>query len=558
MAHEQLSLVNFIMSRQSKLETDKSPYNDGLQDVADFVSPHRSDILGTETRGERRGTKIYDGTAVGAAVLATNGIHGYHVSPAFAWFKYTMSRKGIGKNIEVKKWLGEIEYNMYMALNQSNYYAEMWPFIYDGFTLGTAAIYPEEDLATGKIVFETIHPGEIFIAENKYGEVDVLHRKRKLTARKMEQMFGLDALPDSIKQAVNNAPFSEFEVIHAVYPREEYNSRLKDAKNKKFASVWIATGGNEGNKELRVSGFDEFPYHVWRYIKTGKEVYGTSPSHLAMADIKGLQLMSKTLLGAAQMHLQPSLNVPSYMEGKVKMTPNGQNFLKPGDTITPINSSGNFPVGIDREQNKRDMIEKRFHVDTFLLLTRLAGQGQRTAFEVSEMMAERATVAGAELGPFNVTNSRLLDHVYNILTDAGKMPAPPDILLEMVEEDPTIRFDPIYQGPLAQAQREKFGKDPIRKFFADIAPLVEVEPEILDNFDLDEAARALANINAIPGEIMVEKDVVAKRREGRAQAQAEEAQQEQIEQTLAGAETLSKVDKNLEGGLQEAVGGAPQ
>lgn len=556
MAQEQQSLVNFIMSRQSKLETDKSPYNDGLQDVADFVSPHRSDIMGTETRGERKGTKIYDGTAVGAAVLATNGIHGYHVSPAFAWFKYAMSRKDIGKIIEVKKWLGEIEHNMYMALNQSNYYAEMWPFIYDGFTLGTAAIYPEEDLATGKIVFETIHPGEIFIAENKYGEVDVLHRKRKLSARKMEQMFGLDALPDSIKQAVNNAPFSEFGVIHAVYPREEYNDRLKDAKNKKFASVWISIGGNEANQELRVSGFDGFPYHVWRYMKTGKDVYGTSPSHLAMADIKSLQLMSKTILGAAQMHLQPALNVPSYMEGKVKITPNGHNFLKSGDTITPINSSGNFPVGIDREQDKRDMIEKRFHVDTFLLLTRLAGQGQRTAFEVSEMMAERATVAGAELGPFNVTNSNLLDHVYNMLTDAGKMPAPPDILLEMVEEDPTIRFDPVYQGPLAQAQREKFGKDPIRKFFVDIAPLVEIEPEVLDNFDLDEAARALADINAIPGEIMVEKDVVLKRREGRALAQQQEAQQEQIEQTLAGAETLSKVDKNLEGGLSEAVEGA--
>lgn len=553
MAQDQ-SLVTLVMSRQSMLETDKSNFNDRMQDVADYVAPHRDDILGTNLKGEAQGTKIYDGTAVGAAVLATDGIHGYHVSPAFAWFKYTMNRKQANENVEVKKWLNEVEHNMYMALNRSNFYAEMWPYIYDGFTLGTSSIYATEDLAAERIMFETIHPGEIYIAENQYGEVDVLHRKKKITARKLDQMFGKEKLPVTVQQAVEKSPFVEFEVIHAVFPREEYDDRMKDAKNKKYASVWIL---KEGNVELRVSGFDSFPFHVWRYLKTGKYPYGTSPSHLAMADIKGLNLMNKTLQGAAQLAVDGSYNVPSYLEGKVQLRPRGLNYIKnPRDAITPINTGSNFPVGIDREQVKQEQIRERFHVDKFLLLTQLAGQpGDKTATEVTAIEAEKMAILGAELGPFNNQLEDILGRVYQIETDAGRMPDPPEILEVMAEEDDGLRFDPVFQGVLAQSQRQRFGKDPIRKFLLDLEPIIAIDEEVLDNYNWDEAARILGNINNIPGEMENSRAEVSQIRQGRSIAQQEEEQQEQLEQGLEGVKTFSEIDKNLGGKGEELIGG---
>ena len=545
------SLINLITSRQSKLESERSNFDDRSQDVADYVAPHRDDILGNLVKGEKKGRKIFDGTAVSAAVLATDGIHGYHVSPAFAWFKYTMNRKNVNKIIEVREWLDEVEHNMYMALNRSNFYSEMWSFIYDGFTMGTSSIYPEEDLAEDKIVFETIHPGEMYIAENKYGEVDVMHRKKKLTARKLVQMFGEDALPEQIKLLHKEQPFSEHEVIHATFPREEFDSRLKDAKNKKYASVWLI---KEGNTIVRVSGFDEFPYHTWRYMKTGKEAYGVSPAILAMPDIRGLNIMGKTLLGAAQLANDPPLNVPAYLQGQVKWHPRGFNYIKEGGSgITPANAGMQYPVGVDREERKQAQIKERFHVDTFLLLTQLAGRGDRTAFEVSEMMAEKAAVLGAELGPFNKQIDSILDHVFAIETDAGRMPEPPEILQEMAAEDDTIRFDPVYQGPLAQSQQDKFGKDPIRKFFVDIAPIVELDEDVLDNYDLDEATLVLGEFNNIPAEMVRSKDMVAKIREGKAQAEQAEAQQEQLAQGLDSAKVASEIDQNVGGKLSAQI-----
>lgn len=547
-------LIKLVTSRQSKLEGGKTNFNDRLQDVADYVCPHRDDIRGDLQAGSKKGAKIFDGTAVSAAVLATDGIHGYHVSPAFPWFRYQINRKQVNKVPEVRSWLQEIEHNMYMALNRSNFYSEMWGYIYDGFTIGTAPMYAEEDLAEGSIVFESVHPGEIFIAENRYGEVDVLHRKRKISARKLVQMFGSESLPETVRQAAENNPFGEFEVIHAVFPREEYDSRLKDAGNKRYASVWLLTAGNH---LCRVSGFDRFPYQVWRYLKTGKEPYGVSPAHLAMADIKGLNLMGKTVLGAAQLAVDPAYTVPAYLQGKVQLKPRGINYTQnANDRILPINTGANFPVAIDREQAKQQSIKERFHVDTFLMLAQIAGQGQRTAYEVSEMMAEKAAVLGAELGPLNTELDHILDVVYQIETDAGRMPAPPDILLEMAETDEALRFDPVYQGPLAQSQREKFGKDSIRKFFMDLAMVIQIDPTVVDNVDLDQTAQLLGEINGIPEEIKRSPDAVAKIRQGRAMAQQAMQQQEDALAMVEGIKTASEADRNMGGRLSAMMGGA--
>jgi hypothetical protein len=549
-------LITFLTSRQKKLVNDKSSFNDRLQDVADLVCPQREDIRGNLVKGESKGTKIYDGTAVSAAVMATNGIHGYHVSPAFPWFRYTTNRQHANKIKEVKEWLGEIENNMYMALNRSNFYAEMWPYIYDGFTIGTSSIYAEEDIAEDRIVLETIHPGEIFIAENKYGDVDVHHRKRNVSARKLVQMFGKEALPSKIQALVDTQPFTEFELIHAVFPREEFDDRMKNVKNKRFASIWYLS---DGNHIVRESGFGEFPFSAWRYMKTGKEVYGVSPAHLAMADIKGINLITKTIYGAAQLSIDPAYNVPSYLMDSVDLRPRGLNPIRGNDVISPVNTGANYPIGVDTKKDLQVQIKERFHVDTFLLLTQSVGQGQRTAYEVSEMMAEKAAVLGAELGPFNIQIGNVLERIYEIEDNAGRMPDPPDILLEMLDEDPHLRFDPVYQGPLAQAQKEKFSKAPIRRFFQDLVPLVELDREhgkgeVLDNFNIDAAARIMGDESNLPAEITNSVVEVKKTRDGRALAQQQLEQEEQVKEQLDGAKTLSEVDKNLNNKLSNQLG----
>lgn len=548
-------LVKLITGRQSKLESEKTNFTDRLQDVADLVAPHREDVRGTYLKNEQKGKKIYDGTALGAAVLATDGIHGYHVSPAFPWFKYAMNRKYVNKIAEVREWLQEIEFNMYQALSRSNFYSEMWMYIYDGLTAGTATIFGEEDLIEDRISFETVHPGEIYIQENRYGEVDLLHRKYKRTTRKLVQMFGLDNLTPQCKQVYESSPFTEYEIIHAVFPREEYDNRMMDAKNKKYASIWLLLAGNH---ICRISGFDNFPFAVWRYMRSGKGPYGISPAMLAIADIKGLNIIDKCDLGARQMALDPPLNVPSYMEGKVEWKPRGINYYKEGsqgkDIIYPANIGANFPSTDTIVERKQRALKERFHVDTFLMLSSLEGRGDRTAYEVSEMMAEKAAVLGAELGPLNTELDDLNEIVYDIESAAGRMPDPPDILFQLAANDPSLRFDPVYMGPLAQAQREKFSKTGIRKFFTEIAPIVNVKPEALDKINADAAVDILGEINNVPQEILYSDDEVAKTRKGRLIAQQQQTALENMQGMAEGVKTASEADQNMNGKLSGLMG----
>ena len=545
-------LIKFVTGRQTKLESEKTNFNDRLQDVADYVAPHREDIRGTYLKGEKKGAKIFDGTALGAAVLATDGIHGYHVSPAFPWFKYAMNRKKVNKIKEVIDYLQEVEFNMYMALNRSNFYSEMWMYIYDGETAGTATISCEEDLLEERISFETVHPGEIFIAENRYGEVDVLHRKRKRSARQLVQMFGLDNLTPQIRQTYESSPFTEFDILHAVYPREEYDDRMRDAKNKRYASVWLLLSGNHICRE---SGFDRFPYAAWRYMRSGKEPYGISPAMLAIYDIKGVNLMDKCDLGARQMAIDPPLNVPSYLEGKVEWKPRGLNYMRDArDKITPSNIGVDFPATDDIMARKQNAIKERFHVDTFLMLSNLQSRGDRTAYEVSEMMGEKAAVLGAELGPLNTELDDLNELVFDIETAAGRMPKPPDILYELAANDPALRFDPVYMGPLAQAQREKFAKEGIRKFFVEITPIVQVKQDTLDKIDGDAAIDILGEINNVPQELIKSDDEVAKIRAGRLAAMQQQTAMENAQAVAGSLKTASEADKNMNGALSGLMG----
>lgn len=552
-----MDLVRFVMARQQKLEQEKEPFIQLWQDVADYVCPYRDELRPDYLLlpGHDRSKKIFDGTAMSAAVIAADGIHGYHISPAFPWFKYTMNRRQANKLPEVRQWLEETEYNMYTALTRSNFYSEGWKMIYDGFTISTAPFYTEEDVSEGRIICEAVHPGEIYIAENRYGEVDVLHRKRRWTARKLVQKFG-EKCPVQVQEAAKKQPFEEFEFIHAVYPREEYDRSKMDEKNKKYASVYILNSA--GNVLLGEKGFDEFPFQVWRYLKTGRSPYGTGPALLAMPTIKNANVMTKTMMAAAQRHVEGVYQIPAYLDGKVNFRPGSQIpvEMNQGNIQRVDLGSGTYPIGQDREADMRRMIKEAFHVDTFLMLNQMSVTRQMTATEVDERMKEKAAVLGAELGPLNEVLDKILDRIYEIEFNAGRMPQPPDVLLEMKDQDPHLRFDPVYMGPLAQAQRERFQDDSFRKFFVQVGPIVQSDPGVLDNFDMDAAARLIAENSSLPGEIVRPEDAVARLRQQKQQAAQAEMAKQDLERLAAVGKDASTADKNLGGMISGAVRGA--
>ncbi len=533
------------------LERERSYWDKGLwQEIADYVCPVREDLQETSQQGKIQGVKAYDGTAIYAVNLAADGTHSYIMNPATQWFTLRLPRhlKHLEDEPSVRMWIDELQADIFAVFQNSNFYSEIRAFLRDGFSIGTASLDIEEDLASRKLCFTALHPREGYIAEDKFGNVDTFFRKVKLTARQAKQRFGIEKLSDPIKNAVENNPYQPFTFLHALLPRDDYDMRKLAATSKKYASIWCEFNGK---KIVSEGGYNVFPRMVWRYFKSGNEVYGRSPAASALPEIKSLNAIAKDLLGAAQMAVFPPLNVPAEMKGRVRWAPSGLNYMGPdfNRKISAVHTGTNFPVGNEWMNKKQEIIEKHFHVDFFLMLQR--AEREMTAREIIERMGEKASVLSASIGDLSVVLDKIIDYVFYIETEAGRVPPVPDILMEYGGSN----IDIVYMGPLAQAQKRLFETQGIRLGLELAIPIISAFPESADLINWDEALKELLISNGFPQTALNSLETISAIRLSKQQAQL--ASQEKVEADLT-ADTMKKLAqaiKNAGGtaGLKELL-----
>ncbi|KKL04300.1 hypothetical protein LCGC14_2617450, partial [marine sediment metagenome] len=348
-----------------------------------------------DDKGEERGKMSYTGIPNAALSIWADGMQGHMVSQSLRWFKSVLDNIELNKNDEIQAYLQRYDEAMYAEFNKSNFYAILGEWFRDAGSIGTATLFTEEDVGNGVAVHIPIHPREIFISEDRYGNVDTVYREFFLTARQAVDIFGDEKLSKDVTDNAESHPEKRHEFIHAVYPNTDrmFNSIL--SIHKKYASVYIqSTADKISDKTLRSSGFDLNPYAVWRLRKNSDEIYGYSPAADAMVDIKSLNQMSRTLMKAAHMAVAPPQNVPEHMRGHTRLEPDGLNYYeKGGDKMTPVQTGVNFPIGIDRENKIQQIIEDKYRVEFFMILAR--AEREMTATEIMERQAEKVPTSAA-------------------------------------------------------------------------------------------------------------------------------------------------------------------
>lgn len=540
-----------VMQRQESLEKIKEPRDSTFTDIINFVLPGLEDMQSNKgQRGNKQGEKRYDGTGVSALQLFADGHYGYIVSPSITWIQFVMQNKELGENPAVRTWLQKLEQHYYGVFNQSNFYESISTYFEYAGAFGFASIYSEEDVGTGMIVFRVDHPKEIYCAENKYGQVDLVHRKCMIDKRTAIDKFGKGAFDEPFLRLAEKNGFEEDEYIHAVYPRKDRDQSKSDNRNMPFESIWILTEGEQkkNGKIIRESGYKMNPYHVWRY-KKGMTPYGQGPAEDALVEIMGLNEIAKDLLRAAQLAADPPFNVPSSLEGVVDIRPRGLNFMQntKNEQITAIQTgANNFPIGIDREQKMIAAIERHFKVEFFILLASQEG-GAKTATEVMELMGEKAAVLGRPITRLNTEClNPIIDRIFQIELEGGRLPvAPPEI------EDAEI--DVNFVGPLAQAQKRLFETQGIRFGLEAVIPFFELWPETKDIPKPDESIRKVLRASGWPQEAINDKLEVQKIRDIRAEAIQQENMQQDMMQMAEMGEKVAKADKLTGNKMSEAA-----
>jgi len=535
------TLAQKIRSRQKQLEEIRRPWESEWEKAAELVQPRREGFTqywSEAERGKRKGTLIYDGTPGSALLMLADGLMGYLVSPSMQWFRLIFEIQDLMDLPGAKIWLQETAEALYSAFHRSNFYGQMHEYFLDGGSVGTASIYSEENVMYRKIVFSTLHPAEIFIAENMFGEVDTVHRRFKISAREAVKKFNESKLSLEIRQASKHEPDKKFEFLHAVFPNEDRMYGKLNSANKRFSSVYMEYSGED---IIQKAGYDDLPYAVWRWRKNSNEWYGRSPALDAMVEILGLNRFSEDVYTASHMAVKPPYNIPEEMRKRLQLYPGGHNFYdKEKRIISPINTNIQYPIAVDFINKKEEIIRKHFRVDFFLMLAE--AQRQMTATEIMERQSEKAAVLGATIGRLQSDClNPIIDRIYSIEKAAGRLPEVPESLIEYAGEN--IRVD--YLGPLAQAQKRLYKASGVMGTLEKLAVIAKFKPEILDDFDWDVIAREIAESHSFPQEAILDPRIVERIREAKARAMQEQQRLEQVKQV---AEMVPKLRQKTEKG----------
>ena len=504
-----------IIKRFEYTKTRRDNWDTHYQELADYMLPRKADIVKKRSRGEKRMELIYDGTALQSIDLMAAFLHGMLTSGAAPWFHLDIKDTEINRDDEVREWLQDTSMRMMRAINSSNFETEVHETYVDLVVFGTSCMFIEMD---GKdLRFSTRHIAEYYAQEDQYGMVNTVYRVYKMSAEQAIERFGEKNVSDFIKKTHEKRPDEEVEILHAVMPRTERDRTKPDNKNMRFMSAYLCM---KSKMILSEGGFEELPYVVPRFLKATGEVMGRSPAMTALPDVKMLNLMSKTIIQAAQKQIDPPLLVPD--DGfllPIRTQPGGLNFYRAGsrDTITPLQTGANIPIGLNMEEQRRSAIRQAFYVDQILS----SSGTNMTATEVIQRQEERMRVIGPVLGRLmNEMLRPLIDRVFALMLREGMLAEPPEILQGR-------DIDIEYVSPLARAQKSNSLNNTMRALEI-LMPLAQSLP-VGDHIDPDGLVEHITDSLGVPKKTLRTSQEIADTRQQRAEQEAmmQQRQQEQ-------------------------------
>lgn len=514
---EETKRITEVTAQLEEMKTIRRYYEEVWEEIENELFPYRWGSWNRkENRGARAGEDIYDSYPLQMMNISADGIQGHMISSAFRWMHPHLAN--VDPDPLTRRWLQDMEDQFYFEFDQSNIYEAINEYLQDGLTIGTAHIYGQEADDGTRITFRVMHPREVWISENFEGRVDTHYREFYLTVKQAVEAFGFYC--DAIQHMWDNKLYQkEILFLHTSFPRGTLGLA---PENRPIASIYIDL---ENNKIAREGGYTSPRFASWRYKKLSHEPYGRSPSWDAMRDIKILNRFGKTSLQAGQRHADPPWMLPSEMKNRFDKRAGAVNFYEdPSRIPVQLSERSNYPIQQEMINERRSIIRQAFNVDFFLMLQQ--STREMTATETMAKQNEKIAILGAAIGRFQSEALQpIIDMVYDISYNAGRMPEPPDIVKERYGNQ-AIRVD--YTGPLAQAQK-RLRMQGSQAALQAALPYAQFDQTMIDRFNFDAFAKEMAESYGMRQSLIRTDAEVQQIREQRAEAMQQQQQMEQQE-----------------------------
>ena len=561
--------ITALLKRRTELQSEFLQYADLMQEIAERVIPHKSNISKLLSPGERQTREIFDSTAIDGAQTLAASIHGTLTPSTQPWLSIRIRQEDLNELAEVKDWLEDCSRRIHAALRQSNWTTavhEMYLDLVGPAAMGCLFVEEKPPPATGGFGgfrFATQTPGSYYVAEDAEGRIDTVFRDLSLSARAILRKWGEAKVGDKIRDTAATKPDQRFTVCQAVMPNEEYgqtNGR-RGKLNMPWSSCYFIV---ETRHKIEEGGFEEFPFLCPRWAKTSGEVYGRGPSHTALPDIKTINKVVQTVLEAAPLAMTPpTLEADDSVVGELDLRPMGRNVVEVqgGRTLSESFAFMDTHMKLDVSQlilaDLRQAIRRIYFADILELKDKPGMNNPEVAIRYEEMQRILGPTVGRLESEFLNPGS---ERMFGLMARGHALLPLPEVLKERgIEELPDLDIE--YEGPLARAQRtvELTAQDRVMAFVGAVTQAMVaagVPPakaaEAWDVLKIDKWVRDRAEITGVRTDSLASDDEVQQIRADRAQAMAAQEQMQQVSQM---AEAAGKAAPALTAIDQVAMGG---
>lgn len=521
------------------LKEIRQRYEPDWEKINDLVLPRRSDFDWVKHQVKKTRRTIYDPLPGYLARKAADGIIGNTLNRGNSWFRIHSADPDLDRSRIFRMHIEQVEQVLYSLLRKSTLYSAAQDAVMDALTVGHTALYREVEQGSGRVIYTARHPKEIYISQNRFGSIDTVVRRFWLEAREVVKEYGKQNLPDRFLIDADANPYELKTLIHLVRPRKNRDLGKVDQWNMPWESITVLEDAAE---VVRDSGYRRFPYPaIWRWRTNTGELYARSPSWDALPDIIRLNEVSRSMIQFTQEAVDPPLQYPLEMKGKIDRRPRGMTpYTDPSRRVHRLFESGSaFPLGYELIKMLRDQISEAFYADVFTTLM-MYQEKDRTATEVMELVNEKASLMSAVTERFTAEFAGpVIEDLYMTAFDNGWLPPVPDAL---AEQNMSVTLE--FLGPLAQGQRRHYQTSGINAAIQQFATSAQMWPEILDAVDPQQLARHQALAVGLPERIMRSPSELHRLQQAREEAMAAQMEAQQMQQQASAYAQMTKAPES--------------
>jgi hypothetical protein len=230
----------------------------------------------------------------------------------------------------------------------------------------------------------------------------------------------------------------------------------------------------------------------------------------------------------------------------VNFVPGGLIDVRAGQDFQPQPVTGNLAWLTDDIEKMKEATRETYYSDFFLVLTENIDR-MKTATEVAGLQDEKSALLSSFFGRLATEFLEpVLEDLFASEIKFRKLEAPPSGIA-----DSELAVD--FVSPLAMIQKRAHELSTTKAFMAEILPLAEVRPDILDKVDLDQYVNVVAEAGSVNQKVIRKDQDVADIRKARADLQMQMAKQQmELEAAKTGADVYAKGSKAPEKGSATA------